>query len=106
LPQHLTLFYSNRTTAAAAFMRELEEWSVADPRFSLVATLTEADPSRPWAHERGRFTAGWLQRELADRQNPVYYVAGPERFVKGMRAVLAEAHADPDEIRSEEFPGY
>ncbi len=105
-PRDVTLFYSNRSAAAAPFVPDLERWAAADPRFRLVATLTNADPAQPWSHQTGRLDAAWVGREIADRQNAVFYIAGPARFVTGIRGVLAEVGADPDDVRFEEFPGY
>jgi ferredoxin-NADP reductase len=106
LAHELTLFYSNHTSRDAAFAQELRTWAEASERFRLIATLTRPDASQPHGFTAGRFNGGSLTPHLVDRLNAVYYIAGPGGFVKGMLRVLDEIGVDPDEIRSEEFPGY
>ncbi len=36
----------------------------------------------------------------------IYYLAGPAGFVTAMRAALDDLTIDPDDVRTEEFPGY
>lgn len=105
LPHTLTLFYSNRTVASTAFLGDFERWQAENPNFRLVATVTEPD-GQPWAHEKGVIDAAFLTPRLTDPAAAIYYVAGPPAFVTGMRAALDGLGADPDNLRTEEFPGY
>lgn len=78
------------------------------PRFVYVPTMTQAARSaRGWKGERRRVAPDLLDDLLPrDRNAPVYYVAGPERFVQGAVEALKAVGVDEDRIRFEEFPGY
>jgi ferredoxin-NADP reductase len=78
------------------------------PRFVYVPTMTQAARSaRGWKGERRRVAPDLLGDLLPpDRNAPVYYVAGPERFVQGAVGALKTVGVDEDRIRFEEFPGY
>jgi ferredoxin-NADP reductase len=78
------------------------------PRFIYVPTMTQAARSaRGWKGERRRVAPDLLDDLLPpDRNAPIYYVAGPERFVQGAVGALKTVGVDEDQIRFEEFPGY
>jgi len=78
------------------------------PRFVYAPTMTQAARSaRGWKGERRRVAPDLLDDVLpADRNSPIYYVAGPERFVQGAVGALKTVGVDEDRIRFEEFPGY
>ena len=78
------------------------------PRFRYIPTMTQADRSaRGWNGDRRRVNPEFLA-ELVPlaRSTPVYYVAGPARFVEAAVSSLHTLGVDPDRIRFEEFPGY
>ncbi|MDE3155061.1 MAG: FAD-dependent oxidoreductase [Acidobacteriota bacterium] len=107
LPHDLTLVYSNRTAGSSAFISDLEAWARAHPRFHLVATITEPAPGEAWSHLTGLVDAAFLARHVrADFGTAIFYVAGPDGFVKAMAASVSSAGADPDNVRTEEFAGY
>jgi ferredoxin-NADP reductase len=108
LDHTLTLIHSNRAPEETPFLLELLNWATRNERFRYVPTMTQAEKSaRGWDGERRRVNAesldGWLPKE---RNAPLYYVAGPERFVKGAVDALAAVGVDEERIRFEEFPGY
>ncbi len=78
------------------------------PRFMYVPTMTQAARSaRGWKGERRRVAPDLLDDLLPpDRNAPMYYVAGPGRFVQGAVGALKTVGVDEDRIRFEEFPGY
>jgi len=78
------------------------------PRFVYIPTMTQAALStRGWKGERRRVAPDLLDDLLpSDRNAPIYYVAGPERFVKGAVGALKTVGVDEDQIRFEEFAGY
>jgi len=108
LEHRITLVHSNRTPQEAPFLAELTDWSVRHPAFRYVPTMTRAaDAREPWNGERRRVDRVLLaDLAPADRDEPLYFVAGPERFVAGVAAELRALGIDPDRVRTEEFPGY
>lgn len=106
LPHRLTLFYSNRQPAAAAFLDELTDLQGKNKHFELVATMTQLDSSSKWGGETGYITAAMIRRYVDRLDDVIWYLAGPAVMVKAMREVLAELNIDDDFVRTEEFPGY
>jgi ferredoxin-NADP reductase len=106
-PHHLYLFYSNRRPEDAPFLELLSETAKQNPKFHLVATMTEMEKShREWNGETGFINKDMLIKYLRTLQGPIYYVAGPPAMVAAMRRMLTEAAVEEDDIRTEEFSGY
>lgn len=107
LAQRLFLFYANRRPEDAAFLQELQALEKQNPRFTLVATMTRAQPSsQPWQGPRGHIDKAMIERHAGPMTAPIYYTAGPARMVRAMQNLLRSAGVSTDNIRAEEFAGY
>lgn len=107
LPHRIHLFYSNRMPEAAAFLDTLAEMEKANPRFHLIATMTDMDQSkRTWSGETGFIDAAMMRRHIEIPLEAIYSIAGPPEMVEAMQRMLVEAGVDPDAVRTEEFAGY
>ena len=105
--QRLILLYSNRRPEDAAFLSELQQLEGQNPKFRLVATMTQMQASHlPWAGQTGLITAELVGSAVGDLSAPIFYVAGPPGMVEAMRQTLNGAGIDDDDIRSEAFYGY
>ena len=106
-PQRLILLYSNRRPEDTAFLSELQQLEGQNPKFRLVATMTQMHASHlPWAGQKGLVTAELVGSVVGDLSAPIFYIAGPPGMVQAMRRALNLAKIDDDDIRSEEFYGY
>ena len=105
LPHSITLLYSNKTTADAAFTADFETFAKQNDNFKFVPVYNDA-PSAEWTGERGMIDAAMLKRHVSDVAAPIYYLSGPAGMVKAMRQMLITAGANEDNIRTEEFSGY
>lgn len=103
LPRDVTLFYSNRHADDAAFLSELEPLARDNPRFKLIATMTD-DAS--WQGEQGFIDREMIERHVGDISQPVFYLAGPPAMVMAMETMLLEAGVKTESIRAEMFAGY
>jgi hypothetical protein len=82
-PHHLYFFYSSRRPEAAGFLELLSEATKRNPNFHLIATVTEVDKShREWKGETGYINKDMLTKHLSSLQRPVYYLAGPPRWLR------------------------
>jgi ferredoxin-NADP reductase len=107
LPHRLFLFCSNRSPEETAFLAELTELEKQNPRFSLIATVTDAEGAgADWSGERGRITREMIVEHVGDVAAPVYYVAGPPAMVSAMETLLRDAGVKGEDVRSEMFTGY
>ncbi|HEU0256242.1 MAG TPA: FAD-dependent oxidoreductase [Microbacteriaceae bacterium] len=103
----ITLFYSNKTPADAAYLDEFTALSAANPDITFVPTMTAPGAAQSgWQGHLGRIDGALLAEHVPDLAAPIYYLCGPASMVRSMRSVLAEAGVDDDDIRVEEFLGY
>ena len=105
LPHHLFLFYSNRTPAEAAFLRELTDLQNENYDYHLIATMTQANEDT-WDGDLGYIDVTKLKKHLGDLHAPIYYLAGSPAFVMDMRTLLNNIGVNDDDIKSEDFAGY
>ena len=98
-PHRITLFYSNRTLAGAAFLDELTGWSRHHPNIRVIPITTGAPAG-------GRLSAELIAKQVRREDRPIYYAAGTEAFVAAMGEALRSSDVDPLDIRTDEFPGY
>ena len=105
LPHNVTLIYSARKPAEAAFLHELTEMADIHEQLTFIPTMTNTDASE-WDGFTRRIDAEMLQGTLEDLHKPVYYIAGPPKMVKAVQQVLDNLGIDEDEVRFEEFAGY
>jgi len=103
LLRDLALFYSNRSPDDAAFMSELEQLARDNPRFKLIATMTD---DAGWEGEHGFIDRWMIERDVGNITRPVFYLAGPPAMVATMETMLIEAGVKPESIHAEMFAGY
>jgi ferredoxin-NADP reductase len=106
LPHPITLLYANTSAASAPFMDELGQWARENPNFRLAPTISTPATNEPWPFDTGRIDASFVKAHVPDPAAAVFYIAGPAKFVEAMGAILPGIGADPDSVKSEEFPGY
>jgi ferredoxin-NADP reductase len=107
LPHRLVLFYSNHRPEDALFLDELQALEKENPKFKLVASMSElAKSHRSWTGDVGLIDYAMITKYLKDAESPLYYVAGPPGMVKSLHAMLHDAGVDEDDICTEEFAGY
>lgn len=105
LPNKITLIYSNRTPADAAYTNDFEKYAKTNPNFTFVPLFTD-NSLEGWEGERGHIDADMIKKYVPDIETPIYYLSGPPEMVKAMRKLLIGIGANEDNIRSEEFDGY
>ena len=104
LPYDVTLLYSNRNRAEAAFVDELDAYARRDPRFRFVLTMTD-DPD--WPGERRRMDAGFIRDHVGGLvAEATFMVAGPPGFTEAVTATLADAGVDDERLLADRFSGY
>ncbi len=103
LDHHVTLVYSNRDRASAAFLDELLELDKL-PNIELVLTMTD-DPA--WTGETRRIGADLLRDHLGGELGSFdYLVAGPPAMVDGVVETLQTAGVPAEQVRPDRFSGY
>lgn len=105
MPHALYLFYSNREAVDAAFLEELKDLAVQNPRFTLIPTITRPTYSA-WRYEVGHINRQLLSRYITELNRPVFYIAGPSGMVTAMTDLLRSLGVSDDDVRTEEFGDY
>jgi ferredoxin-NADP reductase len=107
LPHKIFLFYTNRRPEEAAFLEELRELEGKNKNYRFIPTMTDVERlGASWAGERGRITAEMIHNAVGDISRAIYYIAGPAPMVAELWQMLVSCGVSPDDIRSEDFPGY
>jgi ferredoxin-NADP reductase len=101
LPYRVTLIYSNRNRASAAFLDELESLEI--PGFRLVLTMTD-EPD--WGGETRHVDERFLRDHLGDDLGRfTYMVAGPPGMAKSVGELL-QGVVPEDRVSVDSFSGY
>lgn len=107
LAQGFVLVYSNHRPEDAAFLAELLALDGQMANLQLIATMTQIGQSKEaWSGLTGQIDAGLLTQVATGQSAPIYYLAGPPRFVEAMQGLLNGMGVEDDDIRSEGFYGY
>lgn len=102
--QHkILLFLVNRTVKDAPFLDELTNMARNDDNLVVVPVMTK---QREPQYEYGHVDADMIERYVSDIQSAVWYLTGPQAFVRSIRRVVTNLDVDADDIRTEEFTGY
>jgi len=103
----LTLLSSNHRPEDAAFLAELQALEGRMTNFQFIATMTQISHSKQaWSGMTGQIDADMLTGIGARLPSPIYYLAGPPKFVEAMQNLLNGTGVDDDDMRSEGFYGY
>jgi len=103
LQHKIILFLVNRTSADAPFLNELTELSLRDPNLILVPVMTK---QQDLTSEYGHVNVDMIRRHVSDLQDAIWYITGPQAFVRSIRGLVASLNVHADDIRMEEFTGY
>lgn len=104
LPYRVTLLFSNRNQAEAAFLDELRELDERRDDFRLVLTMTD-DPD--WDGESRKIDAAFFRDYFGERVGDLtYLIAGSPPMVSGMKETLAEIGVPEEQVLPDQFSGY
>jgi ferredoxin-NADP reductase len=103
LPYRVTLVYSNRDRASAAFLDELEELERRIEGLKVVLTMTEEDG---WEGESRRIDAAMLRDHVGELGNKRFFVAGPPAMTEAVVDALHSAGVPEDRVVAGKFSGY
>jgi ferredoxin-NADP reductase len=100
-PHDITLLYSNRYRADAAFLDELQ--ALENEHFKLVPILTR---EKNWSGERTHCDEAMIKRYVPDIQKPFYCIVGLPNMVTDVSMLLADMGIGFERIKTEFFTGY
>ncbi len=100
----ITVLYSVRTTNDIIFEEEFRELEKENPHFKFLVTCTRLEADDPWSGRRGRIDAAWIQEQITDLSNSVFYACGPTALVENTeKLVIDEMGLSKDQIRLEKW---
>jgi ferredoxin-NADP reductase len=104
----LSLIHSARKPEEAPFYDEFRRWAATHPHLAYLPVMTRAEESAvPFLGERRRLDADLLGELLDEnRDQALYMIAGPPRFVTGMVEALTRLGVPGTRIRRDDFDGY
>jgi ferredoxin-NADP reductase len=103
-PYRVTLVYSNRNHASAAFIDELDGLRSRIPGLEVLLIFTE-DPD--WDGEQRHIDADVLRQHLAERLDAYrFLVAGPPGMAESVGAKIRAAGVPEEQVVVDKFSGY
>jgi ferredoxin-NADP reductase len=103
LPYRVTLVYSNRDSASAAFLDELEELERRIDGLRVVLTMTD-EPA--WEGETRRLDADVLSDLVGGFDERTFLIAGPPPMAEGVAESLRAAGLPEHRVVADKFSGY
>lgn len=103
LPYNITLIYSNRNQASAAYLGKMEQFKSQIPNLKIVLTMTD-DPT--WQGEKRIINEDFIKEYFPNFNTNTYFVVGPPGMVEAIRKTLLGIGVNKDSIRFENFVGY
>jgi ferredoxin-NADP reductase len=97
LETKISVLYSVRTTNDIIFQREFLDFAAENPNFTFLVTCTRLVPEDPWTGHRGRITADWVQEQVQDLPNTVFYACGPNPLVEFAEGIVLKGLGVPKE---------
>lgn len=100
--RHFYLFYSNHELDESAYLNELRGRACGSLKLELVPTIS-GEAEAHWTGEKGRIDPAMLLRHIYPGTHPLYYIAGPSRFVGSMISVLTALDVGETDVQIENF---
>ena len=101
--QDITLLYSNRNRASAAYIDELEKIAAVLPDFKFITTMTDDEY---WPGEKRLVDYEFVKEYVPDYKAAKYFVAGPPAMVLAMANNFDRLGITKEHFILEEFFGY
>jgi ferredoxin-NADP reductase len=99
----LVFFHSARSPRDLIMRQELELMASRQPNFRLAITITQLELGQPWLGFTGRLTETMLLNVAPDFRDRAVYVCGSDRFMQGVKAMLASLDFPMENYHEESF---
>ncbi len=97
LPNHIILFYGNKSVDDTIYYRELEDMNRTRDEIQTIHTLLE--PEEHWRGERGLIREEMITRYVRDPVHYLWYICGPPAMNSAMQKILSELNIPEESIR-------
>ncbi len=84
----ITLFYSNKNTEEAIFLKELQEINHSNFRFIPTMTRLSEKEKKNWKGETGRIDIDMIKKHIKNPNNTIYYIVGLLKMVYSLYNIL------------------
>ncbi|MDX1950884.1 MAG: FAD-binding oxidoreductase [Verrucomicrobiota bacterium] len=104
LETKITILYSVRTTKDIIFNEEFRQLEQQNPHFKFHVTCTRLPEGDIWTGRCGRIDAAWIQSQISDLSNTIFYACGPNALVDSTEhLVLHDLHVPKEQMRTEKW---
>ncbi len=103
LTYEVTLLYSNRDRAAAAFLLELQAFAEKSPAFDLVPIMTD---DAGWQGETRMLGREVIASYVPEPATCLFMMAGPPAMNETLAGELASLGVPKEQVRADHFLGY
>src|SRR5277367_58487 len=104
LETRITVLYSVRTTNDIIFHDEFHKLELENPHFNFFVTCTRLHAEDPWTGRRGRITPDWINEQIQDPKQTVFYACGPNELVEfAEHLVLTDMKVPKEQMKVEKW---
>lgn len=101
----ITLFYANRRVEDIVY-RDVLDQAYYDLGIKTIYTISDTSSLPPsWRGRVGNISPQSIAAEVPDYQSCLFYLSGPPSMVDAFRAMLAQMHVKPSQIKTDLFAG-
>lgn len=103
LSNNIKLLYSSKTPDYMVYRKELENLSEGSDKLDYIPTITRPKPEHVWNGKTGRIDGSFLEQNMDDAENNLYFLCGPLEFVKDIIATLEELGIKKEQIKTDSW---
>ncbi len=104
-PRSVIMLYSERTASDLAYI-DVFAAAQTNPETKIVYAITDAAAAVPAGMHSGSITPAFIQAEIPDYHERLFYISGPHTMVTAMKAALSALGVPDHNIKIDFFPGY
>ncbi|MBS3102350.1 hypothetical protein J4458_02795 [Candidatus Woesearchaeota archaeon] len=101
LGNKIKFIYSVRTPADVIYKDELERIKKESHKFDYLVTVTRPEPGQNWSGKTGRIDESLLEEHIQDIKGSLYFLCGPNEFVKSIIAMLEKLGVAKEQIKTD-----
>lgn len=101
LSNKIKLLYSVKIPQNILYKDELEKIKNENNNFDYIVTITKPEPGHNWQGRTGRIDVELLKENIKDVSNSLYFICGPNEFVKAKIEMLEKLGATKEQIKTD-----
>lgn len=102
-PTKITVMFSVRRPFDIIFHDEFRQLETENINCKFLVTVTRLQPEDKWSGHTGRITPEWIQQQVRDLPNTVFYACGPNTLVEAAEQLTAAMGVSKEQMKTEKW---